>query len=69
MGSKVFKPRPFIEPEKGEVQNFWGWTEVKLGLNYDDVIINLIINQNLNIDIKFIKLAKLTNISIYVREI
>ena len=42
---------------------------MKLGLNYDDVIINLIINQNLNIDIKFIKLAKLTNISIYVREI
>ena len=39
--------------------------EVKPGLNRDNVIINL----SLNIDIKFIKLAKLTNISIYVREI
>ena len=39
--------------------------EVESGSNHDDVIIN----SSLNIDIKFIKLAKLTNISIYVREI
>ena len=40
--------------------------EVEPGSNCDDIIINLIINYSLNIDIKFIKLAKLT-IYLYMR--
>ena len=38
--SKVFRLRPFIEPLKGKVQGFWGWTEVEPGSNRDDIIIN-----------------------------
>ena len=52
----VFRHRPFIEPKKGEVQGFWSRTEVESKSNRDDVIIN----KSLNIDIKFIKLEKLT---------
>ena len=39
----VFRPGPFKEPLKGEVQGFKGSTEVWSRLNRDDVIINLII--------------------------
>ena len=44
MRAKFLKPEPFIESWKGEVHGFWDLVEVELGLNRDDVIINLIIN-------------------------
>ena len=65
----VFKPRLFNELLKGDVQGFQNRTEVKPRSNHNDVIISLIIIENINKYIKFIKIAKLTNISIYVREI
>ena len=65
----VFKFKPFNEPLKGEVQDFQNRSEVEPRSNHNDVIISLIIFENINKYIKFIKLAKLTNISIYVREI
>ena len=51
-----------------------GWTEVKLGLNHNDVIINLIIILNIYKNIKLIKIEKLTkiiqlNINIYISNI
>ena len=52
---KVFRPGPFIEPQKGEVQGFWGRTEVEPGSNRDNVIINLIIILNIYKNIKLIK--------------
>ena len=52
---KVFKPEPFIEPLKGEVQDFWGRSEVEPGSNRDGVIINLIIILNIYKNIKLIK--------------
>ena len=39
----VFKPGPFKEPEKGDVQDFWGRTEVQSRLNCDDIKIDLIL--------------------------
>ena len=65
----IFKPKPFNEPLMGEVQDFQNQFEVESRSNHNDIIISLIIIENINKYIKFIKLAKLTNISIYVREI
>ena len=51
----VFRPGPFIEPEKREVQGFWDRTEVEPESNRDDIIINLIIILNIYKNIKLIK--------------
>ena len=39
----ILKPGPYNEPEEGEVQDFLDQNEIEPRLNYNDVIINLII--------------------------
>jgi len=39
----ILKLELFKESENEEIQGFRGWTKVELKLNYDDVIINLIV--------------------------
>ena len=51
----VFKPRPFNEPLKEEIQGFEGRIEIELRSNRDDIIINLNFLKKIN---KYIKLVK-----------
>ena len=55
IASMVFKPRPFNEPLKEEIQGFEGRIEIELRSNRDDIIINLNFLKKIN---KYIKLVK-----------
>ena len=68
----VFKPGPFNELLKEEIQGFEGRTEIELRSNRDDVIINLIFFKNKYIRLvkgeKMTKIAKI-NIEIYLSNV
>ena len=57
IATMVFRLRPFKELENGEISGFYGWTEIQLRSNHNDVKINVII---INIQKKSIKMVKLT---------